>query len=72
MIAARPWRATVPVLGAQAALLYGFALWGGVKELAAAPLVALVAALTGALFPSACRRLAASPAPSPQRRSWAF
>ena len=61
VIASRPWRATAAVLGAQAALLYGFALWGGVKELAAAPLVALVAALTGALFPSARRGLAVLP-----------
>jgi hypothetical protein len=32
-------------VAAQPALLYGFALWGGIKELAAAPLVALVAAV---------------------------
>jgi hypothetical protein len=61
VIASRPWRATAAVLGAQAALLYGFALWGGVKELAAAPLVALVAALAGALLPSARRGLAVIP-----------
>src|SRR5919109_353753 len=48
-------------LTAQAALLYGSALWGGVKELAAAPLVALVAALTGALFSSNRRGLAVVP-----------
>ena len=61
VIASRPWRATAAVLGAQAALLYGYALWGGVKELAAAPLVALVAALTGALLSSARRGLAVIP-----------
>lgn len=38
-------RVVCAVLAAQPALLYGFSLWGGVKELAAAPLVALVAAL---------------------------
>jgi hypothetical protein len=61
VITSRPWRATAAVLGAQAALLYGYSLWGGVKELAAAPLVALVAALTGALFPSARRGPAVIP-----------
>jgi hypothetical protein len=34
-------RAVAAVVAAQPALLYGFALWGGIKELAAAPLVAL-------------------------------
>ena len=34
-------RAAVAFIGAQAALIYGYALWGGVKELAAAVLVAL-------------------------------
>ena len=33
------------VVGAQAALLYGYALWGGVKELAVAVLVVLLACL---------------------------
>jgi hypothetical protein len=61
VIASRPWRATAAVLGAQAALLYGYALWGGVKELAAAQLVALVAALAGTLFPSARRGVAVIP-----------
>ena len=42
------------VLAAQPALLYGFSLWGGIKELAAAPLVALVPALVPpALGPAA-------------------
>jgi hypothetical protein len=49
VVASRPLRAAAAVLGSQAALLYGYALWGGVKELAAAPLVALVAALAGSL-----------------------
>jgi hypothetical protein len=61
VLSSRPLRATAAVLASQAALLYGYALWGGVKELAAAPLVALVAALTGALFPSNRRGLAVIP-----------
>ena len=61
VISSRPLRAVAAVLAAQAALLYGYALWGGVKEIAAALLVALVAALTGALFPSNRRALAVIP-----------
>jgi hypothetical protein len=38
-------RALAAFLAAQPALLYGYAMWGGVKELAAAALVALAAAL---------------------------
>ncbi len=38
-------RALVIVLAAQPALLYGYYLWGGIKELAAAALIALVACL---------------------------
>lgn len=38
-------RALVVFLGAQPALLYGYYLWGGLKELAAAALIALVACL---------------------------
>ena len=60
-ISSRPWCAAAAVLGSQAALLYGYALWGGVKELAAAPLVALVAALSGALFSTNRRGLALVP-----------
>ena len=44
-VRSRPLRAVAAALAAQPALLYGFALWGGIKELAAAPLIALVAAL---------------------------
>src|SRR5215210_467659 len=61
IVSSRPLRATAAVLGSQAALLYGYSLWGGVKELAAAPLVALVAALTGSLLSSQRRRLAVVP-----------
>jgi hypothetical protein len=41
----RAWRALVAVAASQTALLYGFALWGGVKELFAAALLPLVAAV---------------------------
>jgi hypothetical protein len=61
VIASRPLRATAAVLASQAALLYGYSLWGGVKELAAAPLVALVAALAGALVTANRRGLALVP-----------
>jgi hypothetical protein len=44
VVPSRPWRAFVAALASQSALLYGFALWGGVKELYAAALLALVAA----------------------------
>jgi hypothetical protein len=46
VVESRPARAAAAVLAAQAALLYGYSLWGGVKEVAAAALVALAAALT--------------------------
>ena len=43
---ASPWmRALVAFVAAQAALLFGFAMWGGVKELTAAFLIPLVAVL---------------------------
>ncbi len=40
--------ALVAVVAAQPALLIGYALWGGLKEMATAPLIALVAALAAA------------------------
>lgn len=45
LIRSRWLRALAVVVGSQAALLYGYALWGGVKELSTAPMVALLAAL---------------------------
>ncbi|HEY7396865.1 MAG TPA: hypothetical protein VH538_01070, partial [Gaiellaceae bacterium] len=45
IVASPRLRALVAFGGAQAALLYGYALWGGVKELATAVVVVLVAAL---------------------------
>ncbi len=44
-IASRPWRALIAFVAAQAALLYGYVLWGGIKESAGAWMVPLVAAL---------------------------
>jgi hypothetical protein len=49
VVASRRLQGLAAVVAAQPALLYGFALWGGIKELAAAPLVALLAALTSPL-----------------------
>jgi hypothetical protein len=43
MVRSRPLRALITFLGAQASLFYGYALWGGVKELATAAMVALAA-----------------------------
>jgi hypothetical protein len=40
LLASRPLRALVAVVGSQAALLYGYYLWGGIKEIAAAALLA--------------------------------
>ena len=48
LIAARPLRAAVAFVAAQPALLYGYYLWGGAKEVAAALLITALAALIGA------------------------
>jgi hypothetical protein len=50
VLSSRPARAFAAFLAAQAALLYGYSLWGGVKEVAAAALLALAAALTSDAF----------------------
>jgi hypothetical protein len=44
-IPSRPARAGAAFLAAQPAILYGYALWGGIKELSGALLLALIAAL---------------------------
>lgn len=49
LVRIRPLRALAAFLGAQAALLFGYAFWSGIKELTAALLVALLAALVAAL-----------------------
>jgi hypothetical protein len=45
LVRRRPLHAFAVFIAAQPALLFGYALWGGVKEVAAAALVALAAAL---------------------------
>jgi hypothetical protein len=60
-VVSRPARALAAFLAAQAALLYGYALWGGVKEVAAAALVALAAALTSETFKARGSSLALLP-----------
>jgi hypothetical protein len=45
VIASPPLRALGAFLAAQPAILYGYALWGGIKELAGALLLALIGAL---------------------------
>lgn len=44
LLTGRAVRAGVAVLGSSSALLYGYALWGGIKEILAAALLALCAA----------------------------
>ena len=51
LVTSRPLRALVAIVAAQPALLYGYALWGGVKELAGAALIATAAALTVTIQP---------------------
>jgi hypothetical protein len=43
-------RALIAFLAAQSALLYGYSLWGGIKELTAAFLLVLAAALAAAIY----------------------
>ena len=61
VVVSRPARALSAFLAAQAALLYGYSLWGGVKEVAAAALVALAAALTSETFKARGSALALLP-----------
>ena len=56
LVRARPLRAFGSAVAASAALLYGYALWGGIKELAEAVLLVLVAALLPLLFRAPSRR----------------
>jgi hypothetical protein len=48
LVSSRPLRAVVAFLGAQPALLFAYSLWSGLKELAAAALIALVCATVAA------------------------
>ncbi len=45
LVESRPFRAVAAFVAAQPAILFGYGLWGGVKELAGAFLLALIAAL---------------------------
>jgi len=58
LVRARPLRALAGVVAAGAALLYGYALWGGIKELAEAGLLELGAALLPGFLRSPGRRAA--------------
>lgn len=50
VVSSRRLRAVAAFIGGQPALLYGYSLWGGMKELTAAFLLALGAALVAALL----------------------
>src|SRR5439155_26608795 len=54
----RPGRAIVAFVSAQPAILFGYALWGGIKELAAALLLALLAATVQILLEAHTARAA--------------
>jgi hypothetical protein len=51
VVRSRPLRALAAAVGAQAALIYGYALWGGIKELSTALVVVTIAALVPSTFP---------------------
>jgi hypothetical protein len=55
VIESRPLRAIAAFVAAQPALLFGYSLWGGVKEVAAAALIVLIAALTPAVLQQGAR-----------------
>jgi hypothetical protein len=55
LVELRPLRAGVAVVAAQPALLFGYSLWGGIKELSAAALVAAAAALVSTTLGGAAR-----------------
>ncbi len=58
LVRARALRAIAAVAAASAALLYGYALWGGIKELAEAALLVLLAALVPIFLRAPGRRAA--------------
>lgn len=55
LVRSRPLRALIVFVAAQAALLYGYSLWGGVKEVAAAWLLALTVACVVPVFAAQAR-----------------
>ena len=78
LVSSRPLRAVVAFLGAQPALLFAYSLWSGIKELAAAALIALVCAAVAATIgrwqslrataPGCCGGRSAVRGPQPRRR----
>ena len=69
----RPWlRALAALVGAQSALLYGYALWGGLKEVAGAAAIALASALVWPALKSGRARAPSSRSPSPARGCSAY
>ena len=58
LVRTRPLRAFGATVAASAALLYGYALWGGIKELAQAMLLVVVAALLPVFLRAPGRRAA--------------
>jgi hypothetical protein len=56
LVNSRPLRALAAFIASQAALLFGYYLWGGIKEMAAAWLLALMAALVTPLLRNASAR----------------
>jgi hypothetical protein len=62
VVRSRPLRALIAFVAAQPALLFGYALWGGMKEIAAAALLALLAALLAPILKEPGSLRAALPA----------
>jgi hypothetical protein len=58
LVRLRPLRAFAGSVAASAALLYGYALWGGIKELAEGMLLVLIAALLPVFLRAPARRAA--------------
>ena len=55
VVESRSLRAIAAFVAAQPALLFGYSLWGGVKEVAAAAIIVLIAALTPAVLQQGAR-----------------
>jgi hypothetical protein len=63
LVRSRPLRGAAVFLAAQSALLYGYAAWGGIKELAAAWLLPLIVACTLSVFEGGARVRSFDPFP---------
>jgi hypothetical protein len=57
-VASRPLRAAIAFVAAQPAILFGYSLWGGIKELATAVLVVVLAACVAPLLEDGSARAA--------------